>query len=106
MITIGIVAILIVAGGILLGGAYVFLSDGHEEIGDEGGEQHHIDYFEDYVGGELRIGSVYGIGQTEWQAVGGGEKKHPLHERHHAVARDERTEHTEVDGEAEAVEHD
>ena len=46
-----------------------------------------------------------GIAETQGQAVGGGEKEHPLHECHNAVARDERTEHSEIDGEAEAVEH-
>ncbi len=86
-------------------GADALLAEWDEEVSDKGGEENEKSDFPEHVVRKRReIGRDQfpgGERQREQQR----EKEGPLHEGYHAIAGDELAEGTQVEGEAQAVEH-
>ena len=75
----------------------------YQEIGDEGGKENHKTKFEKVSRRHSRHIETNQLLDIERDSDDGREEEHPLHESHHAVFCDERTESSEIHSKKDAV---
>ena len=87
------------------GGAQPFLPDGNQEIGDEGGKNHHVGHLPQHLAFHLGKGQGEEMPRIEGQGHHHRKQEHPLHEGDHVIFRDQGAEDAKIHGKGEAVGH-
>lgn len=80
-----------------------FLPDGDKEIGNESGKNHHEGHLPKHLALHLPKRHADKVFRVERQGHQHGKQEHPLHEGHHVVFRNQRTENAEIQGKRERI---